>query len=185
MSSEQMTTPGYYGADTATDARPAWGKRRTDRVHQGDSMTRARFLAPSLAARVSRSIRRTLSFFTVFALVGVMATATAAPAIGATPALSVTAYCYSNPERVVVRNNRTYAITIRTVGSIYQPRSNEPFYKTVKLYPGKSVTFYSGYAASSTSSRTLTRAYIFANNVGTTEGARVVATTGYARTDRC
>jgi hypothetical protein len=134
---------------------------------------------------VPRWVRRAVSFVTVFALVGVLATATIAPAVAVTPALSVTAYCYSNPERVVVRNNRSYALTIRTVGSIYQPRSNEPFYKTVKLYPGKSVTFYSGYAASRTSSRTLTRQYIFANTVGTTEGARVVTTSGYARVDRC
>jgi hypothetical protein len=164
---------------------PACGDTRSDRVHEGDSMTRARFLAPVMAARVSRSIRRPVSFLTVMALVGVIAAATVAPALATTPALSVTAYCYSNPERVVVHNNRTYAITIRTVGSLYQPRSNEPFYVYVKLYPGRTVTFYSGYAASSTSSRTLTRQYIFNNNVGTTEGARVVATSGYIRTDRC
>lgn len=135
--------------------------------------------------RSLRSTRKTASIAAVLALVAGLATATAAPALATTPALSVTAYCYSNPERVVVHNNRTYAITIKSVGSLYRPRSNEPFYKYVKIYPGKTVTFYSGYAASSTNSRTLTRQYIFANNVGSTEGARVVATTGYIKTDRC
>ena len=148
-------------------------------------MTHARLQAPTGIAPAVRASRRVGWIATVLALVGVLATAVAAPAIAITPALSVTTYCYSNPERVVVHNNRTYAITIRTVGSLYQPRSNEPFYVYVKLYPGRTVTFYSGYGASSTSSRTLTRQYIFNNNVGTTEGARVVTTTGYIRTDRC
>ena len=109
----------------------------------------------------------------------------ATPVQGSTAALSVTAYCYSNPERVVIHNNRTYAITIRSVGSLYQPRSNEPFYVYYRLYAGRTVTFYSGYAASSTSSRTLTRQYIFNNTVGSIEGVKVVATTGYYRIDRC
>jgi hypothetical protein len=133
----------------------------------------------------SRFPRRLASLVTLLALAAGLATGTAGSAIATTPALSVTAYCYSNPERVVIHNNRTYAITIKTVGSLYQPRSGEPYAVYVKLYGGHSVTFYSGYGASSTSSRTLTRQYIFNNNVGSTEGARVVTTGGYIRTDRC
>src|SRR4051794_29410731 len=102
----------------------ACGTSVCELVHQGDPMNRARSIAPSLAAIVNRSFRRPLSLLTAFALAGVIASATVAPALATTPALSVTAFCYSNPERVVVHNNRTYAITIKSVGSLYQPRSN-------------------------------------------------------------
>ena len=64
-------------------------------------------------------------------LVGVVAitslsTIAAQPTEASTPVLSVHVYCYSNPERVVVHNNRSYAVTVRSVGSRYQPYSNEP-----------------------------------------------------------
>jgi len=103
----------------------------------------------------------------------------------AKPAIKVTVYCYSNPERVVIRNNRSKALTIRNVGSIYQPYSSEPFYVRYRLGAGKTVTFKSGYGASASSSKTLTRQYIFNNDVGSREGARVRLSNGVAYVDRC
>ena len=123
-------------------------------------------------------------------LVGVVAitslsTIAAQPTEASTPVLSVHVYCYSNPERVVVHNNRSYAVTIRSVGSRYQPYSNEPIPVGYRLGAGKTVTFYSGYGASSTNPRTLTRRYIFSNTVGSTEGARVTRSNGTVYGDRC
>ncbi len=66
-------------------------------------------------------------------------------------------------------------------GSVYQPRSNEPFRVGVKLGAGRSVTFESGYDANS---RVLTRQYIYNNDVGSKEGARVSTSVGRF-TDRC
>lgn len=106
------------------------------------------------------------------------------PAEAATPAVTVTVGCTTNPETTRVKNNRSYAITVRTVGSIYQPRSNEPFYVNRRIAASGSVTFKSGYAASSTSALTLTRQYIYENNVGTSEGARVATSVG-TYYDRC
>ncbi len=53
------------------------------------------------------------------------------------------------------------------------------------LGAGNSITFYSGPGASSSNSNTLTRAYIFNNDVGSTEGARVKTSTGNRYSDRC
>jgi hypothetical protein len=103
---------------------------------------------------------------------------------GATPALRVTTYCYEKPEKTVIRNNRSTSVTIRTVGSIYKPRTNEPFVKTRTLRGGSTVTFYSGFAATAGASTTLTRQYIYQDDVGTAEGARVTSSAG-TFTDRC
>jgi hypothetical protein len=94
-----------------------------------------------------------------------------------TPALTVTVACFSNPERVTIKNNRSATVTIRTVGSLYKPRSNEPFSVSRKLGPGKSVSFYAGGAASSSSANTLTRQYIFNNDISS-EGVRVTSSVG-------
>ena len=99
--------------------------------------------------------------------------------------LRVVVNCYSNPETVKVTNVSSGSITITRVGSIYQPNTSEPYSKTRTLGAGSSITFKSGTAASSSSSNTLTRAYIFNNDVGSTEGARVTTSTGTKYTDRC
>ena len=121
-----------------------------------------------------------------YALMIVLPSGPVAPrmAEAATPAVTVTTGCYTNPETTRVKNNRTVAITVRTVGSIYQPRSNEPFYVNRTLAAGAAVTFRTGYAASSTSALTLTRQYIYENNVGTSEGAKVATSVGTFY-DRC
>jgi hypothetical protein len=45
------------------------------------------------------------------------------PAEARTPALTVTVACKATPETTRVKNNRNRAITIKAVGSIYQPFS--------------------------------------------------------------
>jgi hypothetical protein len=107
------------------------------------------------------------------------ATAQTQPA--ATSGVSVSVNCYSNPERVTIRNNRNRAITITSVGSIYQPRSNEPFYVYKRLGSGRSITYTFG---SGSGPNRLTGAYIFNNDVGSSEGARIRTPLGRI-TDRC
>ena len=65
------------------------------------------------------------------------------------------------------------------------PYSNEPFSKTRTLSTGDSITFFSGYGASYSNSNTLVRRYIFNNDVGSSEGARIKTSTGDRYTDRC
>jgi hypothetical protein len=48
------------------------------------------------------------------------------PAEAARPALTVIVACQATPERTRVENNRRRAVTIKSVGSIYQPFSYEP-----------------------------------------------------------
>src|SRR5919202_3492450 len=83
------------------------------------------------------------------------------PAEAVTPALTVTVACKATPETTRVKNNRNTAKTIKTVGSIYQPRSNEPFLVNRKLGGGRSITFESGSGADQ---NVLTRQYIYNND---------------------
>jgi hypothetical protein len=103
-----------------------------------------------------------------------------APA-GAVSRVGVTAKCDGNPEKVIVKNNTRHRIKIKKVGSIYQPRSNEPFRVDRTLRRGASVTFESGYDANH---NVLTRQYIFNSDVGSREGARVATSIG-RYVDRC
>jgi hypothetical protein len=104
------------------------------------------------------------------------------PAHARTPALTVTVACKATPETTRVKNNRNRAITIKTVGSIYQPYSYEPFRVDRRLGGGNSVTFESGSGANHNK---LTASYIYNNDVGSKEGARVVTKTGSRFVDRC
>jgi hypothetical protein len=104
------------------------------------------------------------------------------PAEAVTPALTVTVACKATPETTRVKNNRNTAKTIKTVGSIYQPRSNEPFLVNRRLGGGKSITFESGSGANQ---NVLTRQYIYNNDVGSKEGARVTTASGARFVDRC
>src|SRR5215217_3570356 len=96
------------------------------------------------------------------------------PAQARLPALTVTVACKATPETTRVKNNRNRAIMIKNVGSIYQPRSNEPFRVDRRLGGGNSVTFESGSGANNT----LTGAFIYNNDVGSKEGAKVVTGSG-------
>ena len=98
------------------------------------------------------------------------------------PALTVTVACKATTETTRVKNNRNTSITIKTVGSIHEPRSNEPFLKNRSLRPGGAVTFESGYDANQ---NVLTRQYIYDNYVGSNEGAKVTTKAGARFVDRC
>ena len=104
------------------------------------------------------------------------------PAQASTPALTVAVACKATPETTRVKNNRNRGITIKAVGSIYQPFSYEPVRVDRKLGAGNTVTFESGSGANH---NTLTGSYIYNNDVGSREGARVITKTGTRFTDRC
>jgi hypothetical protein len=99
-----------------------------------------------------------------------------------TPAITVTVACKATPEATRVKNNRNRTITIKAVGSIYQPFSYEPVRVDRKLGGGKTVTFESGAGADR---NVLTGSYIYNNDVGSKEGARVITKAGTRFTDRC
>lgn len=94
----------------------------------------------------------------------------------------VSVKCSAGPETTRVANNTGHRITIKKVGSIYQPRSNEPFTVSRTLRSGQAVVFETGYGANH---NTLTRQYIYNNDVGTKEGARVTTGSGNRLVDRC
>ena len=104
------------------------------------------------------------------------------PAEARTPALAVTVACKATPETTRVKNNRNRAITVKTVGSIYQPYSYEPFRVDRRLGGGRSITFESGSGANQNK---LTGSYIYNNDVGSREGARIVTSTGARYVGRC
>jgi hypothetical protein len=104
------------------------------------------------------------------------------PAQARLPALTVTVACRDTPERTHIKNNRKRAMTIKTVGSIYQPYSYEPFKVNRKLGGGNSVTFESGSGANHNK---LTGSFIYNNDVGIKEGARIVTGSGARFVDRC
>ena len=99
----------------------------------------------------------------------------------AAPAVKVAVNCTGGPEVTRVTNNTNRRITVKAVGSIHQPRSNEPFRVNRTLSRGKTIAFESGYDANS---NTLTRQYIYDNEVGRNEGARVYTSVG-GFVDRC
>jgi hypothetical protein len=104
------------------------------------------------------------------------------PAQARLPALTVSVTCKATPERTHVKNHRNRAITIKTLGSIYRPYSYEPFRVDRRLGGGKSVTFESGSGANRNK---LTGSYIYNNDVGSKEGARVVRSSGARFVERC
>jgi len=94
----------------------------------------------------------------------------------AAPAVQVNVSCTSNPERTAVKNNTNRSIKIKKVGSIYKPYSNEPIAVNRTLKAGKTMTFESGQRANG--SNVLTKRYIYNNDVGSKEGARVFTSVG-------
>jgi len=104
------------------------------------------------------------------------------PAEARMPALTVTVACKATPETTRVKNNRNRAITIKTMGSIYQPFSYEPIRVDRRLGGGRTITFESGSGANHNK---LTGSYIYNNDVGSKEGARVVTGSGARFVDRC
>ena len=99
----------------------------------------------------------------------------------ATPAVKVSVSCKSTPEVTKVENNRSKSVTIRTVGSVYQPYSYEPVRVNRKLGGGKTITFESGSGANTNK---LTGNFIYNNDAGSKEGAKVSTSVGRF-SDRC
>ena len=89
--------------------------------------------------------------------------------------VTVTLNCATNPETTRIRNNDpSRAVVVRSVGSLYQPRSDEPFAVGRTLAPGAGVTFESSAAADA---NVLSWRYIYSDGVHA-EGARVVTSAG-------
>jgi hypothetical protein len=107
-------------------------------------------------------------------------TSTSTPRPTATPApivrVVVSVNCYSNPELTTISNGGNVSVTIYSVGSIYLPRSAEPYVVNRTLSPGQKVTYQTGSAA--TGSNALTPLYIYADAAGADEGARVKTNKG-------
>lgn len=95
--------------------------------------------------------------------------------------VAVKVQCDGNPEVTRVTNNRSSAVKIQSVGSVYKPRSNEPFRMDRRLGAGRTIAFETGYDANS---NTLTRQYIYNSDVGNKEGTRVKTSVG-SFVDRC
>lgn len=98
----------------------------------------------------------------------------APPASSGSPKVAITLNCASNPETTRIKNTGTASVTIRTIGSLYRPRSNEPFSVNKTLAAGASYTYQTGAAASS---HVLTNQYIYSNGVSS-EGVRVTTSAG-------
>jgi hypothetical protein len=136
-------------------------------------------------------LSRPLSFVSVGLLVGlfvlIMLLATVSswgasvrPAEAAS-AVKVSVRCESDPEKTRVVNDTRRTIKVKKVGSIHQPRSNEPFRVNKSLRPGRAITFQSGYDANG--NNVLTRQFIY-DNEANKEGARVTTSEGRFRA-RC
>jgi hypothetical protein len=107
------------------------------------------------------------------------------PAVGVGPlstrsaeaasAVTVRVNCTGSPEATRVKNNTNRRIFVKRVGSIHEPRDNEPFRMRVKVRPGKAAAFTSGKGARG---KVLTGQYIYDNDVGSREGARVATSVG-------
>ncbi len=98
------------------------------------------------------------------------------------PKVKVVVDCFSNPERIRVRNKRhpgrTKDIRITQITSIFAPIGGlEPFDVNVKVKPGKNGIFFTGDQADPSDPRTLATQLIF-NNQEPTEGVRVETTAG-------
>jgi hypothetical protein len=95
--------------------------------------------------------------------------------------VKVTVNCMGTPEVTRVTNNTRHRIKVGSVGSIYRPRSNEPFHVGRTLRRGSTISFENGYEANHS---VLTHQYIYENDVGSREGARVRTSIGRFA-DRC
>ncbi len=100
----------------------------------------------------------------------------------AAPGVTVNVNCASNPETTSVTNDLNKSVKIKTVGSIYQPGSDEPFKVNRKLKPGKTITFQSGSKAKGKNE--LTKDFIYDDDAGRKEGARVKTSVGKS-VDHC
>jgi hypothetical protein len=115
-----------------------------------------------------------------YALVVALALALVAPLllhaapIAASSKVVITLNCTGSPETTKIKNNTSAQITITSVGSLYKPRTNEPFALHQSVSAGHSITYQTG---SNAVSHVLTHQAIYANGVSS-EGVRVKTSVG-------
>ncbi|MGE3797725.1 MAG: SH3 domain-containing protein [Thermomicrobiales bacterium] len=102
-----------------------------------------------------------------------MATATP-PA--STSQISIALNCTTNPERITITNGNRSSIVVISIGTLYQPGSNEPFVLNQTLGAGLSRTYLSGSLATGTFRLSTTA--ILTDSAGASEGVRVVTSAG-------
>jgi hypothetical protein len=138
--------------------------------------------------RLQYPLKRSLSLASLALLAALMLSTfvglgweTSSRSTEAASGVKVTVGCRSNPETARVENNTNHRIKIKSVGSVYKPRSNEPFRIGDGLGPGRSVVFESGDDANHD---VLTGQYIYNNDAGSKEGVTVSTSAGRF-SDRC
>jgi hypothetical protein len=88
--------------------------------------------------------------------------------------VTVSVSCDTVPETTRITNNLSQAITVQTITSLFQPRTNEPFTVNTQVPAGSSVTFSSGTGAPSPA---LTQQFIYENDAPN-EGTQVMTNAG-------
>jgi hypothetical protein len=96
--------------------------------------------------------------------------------------LSNSLTCSSNPELTKITNIGLRSVTLVSIGSIYRPRSSEPYAVSRTLSPGQSITYQTGSAATRNK---LTGSFIYSYDVGTAEGVYVKISNGKVFSKRC
>jgi len=123
--------------------------------------------------------RITLGFASIIFALMVGAVAVTWPSAGSVSAqtpgsVTVSVSCDTVPEVTGIRNNLSQPITVQTITSLFQPRSNEPFTVNTQVPPGGSVSFFSGQGAPSPA---LTQQFIYENDAPN-EGTQVMTSAG-------
>lgn len=95
-----------------------------------------------------------------------------------TPPIVVVVDCESSPERVTITNHSKKPMKLKSVGSTYQRRAEEPYRVKKTLKPGKSTSYTFG--AGRDKGRRLSGSYIF-DNEATHEGVLVRTSRGRVR----
>ncbi len=90
--------------------------------------------------------------------------------------LAIVLSCATNPETIRITNNGAGTIVLTGVGTLFGPRSDEPFALNQQLLPGKSQLYRAGPAA--TIGVVLTTAYIFANSAYEADGVLFTTSAG-------
>lgn len=128
-----------------------------------------------------RRMTRVLALALLLAVPATAGTTLPVPRATSAAAIAVRLGCYSDPETVTITNELGRPIWLATIGSLYRPRSNEPFEVGRRLNASGVVTFRSGQRAAG---NVLTRQFIFNNDVGRAEGVAIVTSVGAFR-QRC
>ena len=121
-----------------------------------------------MVPRSSRRVRALLATALVVSL------SVLGPSSAGAASVGIGLSCYSNPELTKVTNNTSSTIRIRKIRSTYRPQDFEPITVGRDLAPGKTLTFQSGFRATS---NVLTRNFIY-TNLAERDGTRVVTSIG-------